>query len=86
MKIVYLAPHLSCGGCPQVILKRIQALMLYVDVIEQDAKELLPSNILATAHIELSCAIEKLEEARILIQAARASMFMHYVKSKQIQP
>jgi autotransporter strand-loop-strand O-heptosyltransferase len=34
MKIVYLAPHLSCGGCPQVILKRIQALMLYVDNVE----------------------------------------------------
>jgi autotransporter strand-loop-strand O-heptosyltransferase len=34
MKIVYLAPHLSCGGCPQVILKRIQALMLYVENVE----------------------------------------------------
>jgi len=34
MKIVYLAPHLSCGGAPQVILKRIQALMLYVDNVE----------------------------------------------------
>jgi hypothetical protein len=71
---------------PDEVIKKHEALMLYVDVIEQDAKELLPSNILATAHIELSCAIEKLEEARILIQAARASMFMHYLKSKQIQP
>jgi autotransporter strand-loop-strand O-heptosyltransferase len=34
MKIVYLAPHLSCGGCPAVILKRIQTLMLYVDNVE----------------------------------------------------
>jgi autotransporter strand-loop-strand O-heptosyltransferase len=34
MKIVYLTPHLSVGGCPQVILKRIQALMLYVDNVE----------------------------------------------------
>jgi autotransporter strand-loop-strand O-heptosyltransferase len=34
MKIVYLAPHLSCGGCPQVILKRIQALQLYVNNID----------------------------------------------------
>ena len=34
MKIVYLAPHLSCGGCPQVILKRIQTLQLYVDNVE----------------------------------------------------
>jgi autotransporter strand-loop-strand O-heptosyltransferase len=34
MKIVYLAPHLSCGGCPQVILKRIQTLMLYVENVE----------------------------------------------------
>jgi autotransporter strand-loop-strand O-heptosyltransferase len=34
MKIVYVAPHLSCGGCPQVILKRIQALMLYVENVE----------------------------------------------------
>ena len=34
MKIVYLAPHLSVGGCPQVILKRIQTLQLYVDNVE----------------------------------------------------
>ena len=34
MKIVYLAPHLSCGGCPQVILKRIQTLILYVENVE----------------------------------------------------
>jgi autotransporter strand-loop-strand O-heptosyltransferase len=34
MKIVYLAPHLSCGGCPQVILKRIQTLQLYVENVE----------------------------------------------------
>ena len=34
MKILYLAPHLSCGGCPQVILKRIQTLQLYVDNVE----------------------------------------------------
>jgi autotransporter strand-loop-strand O-heptosyltransferase len=34
MKIVYLAPHLSCGGCPAVILKRIQTLMLYVENVE----------------------------------------------------
>ena len=34
MKIVYVAPHLSCGGCPQVILKRIQTLMLYVENVE----------------------------------------------------
>ena len=27
MKIVYLAPHLSTGGCPQFILKRIQSLL-----------------------------------------------------------
>jgi autotransporter strand-loop-strand O-heptosyltransferase len=34
MKIVYLTPHLSVGGCPQVILKRIQTLQLYVDNVE----------------------------------------------------
>jgi len=34
MKIVYLAPHLSCGGCPQVILKRIQSLQLYVNNVD----------------------------------------------------
>jgi autotransporter strand-loop-strand O-heptosyltransferase len=34
MKIVYLAPHLSCGGAPQVILKRIQTLQLYVENVE----------------------------------------------------
>ena len=34
MKIVYFAPHLSCGGCPQVILKRIQTLQLYVENVE----------------------------------------------------
>ena len=34
MKIVYVAPHLSCGGAPQVILKRIQTLQLYVENVE----------------------------------------------------
>ena len=31
MKILFLAPHLSTGGCPQFILKRIQALSEYTD-------------------------------------------------------
>jgi len=31
MKILFLAPHLSTGGCPQFILKRIQALGEYTD-------------------------------------------------------
>jgi len=31
MKILFLAPHLSTGGCPQFILKRIQSLKEYTD-------------------------------------------------------
>jgi len=31
MKIVYLAPHLSTGGCPQFILKRIQSLLTHTE-------------------------------------------------------
>ena len=31
MRILFLAPHLSTGGCPQFILKRIQALSEYTD-------------------------------------------------------
>jgi len=34
MKIVYLAPHLSTGGCPQFILKRIQSLLAHTEGIE----------------------------------------------------
>lgn len=34
MKIVYLAPHLSTGGCPQFILKRIEALLAHTEGIE----------------------------------------------------
>jgi autotransporter strand-loop-strand O-heptosyltransferase len=34
MKIVYLAPHLSTGGCPQFILKRIQSLLTHTEGIE----------------------------------------------------
>jgi autotransporter strand-loop-strand O-heptosyltransferase len=34
MKIVYLAPHLSTGGCPQFILKRIQSLLMHTEEIE----------------------------------------------------
>ena len=34
MKIVYLAPHLSTGGCPQFILKRIQSLLTHTEDIE----------------------------------------------------
>ena len=34
MKIVYLAPHLSTGGCPQFILKRIQSLITHTEGIE----------------------------------------------------
>jgi len=31
MRILFLAPHLSTGGCPQFILKRIQSLKEYTD-------------------------------------------------------
>lgn len=31
MKILFLAPHLSTGGCPQFIFKRIQSLKEYTD-------------------------------------------------------
>jgi autotransporter strand-loop-strand O-heptosyltransferase len=31
MKILYLTPHLSTGGCPQFVLKRIQTLLDYTD-------------------------------------------------------
>jgi hypothetical protein len=31
MKILFLVPHLSTGGCPQFVLKRIQTLLEYTD-------------------------------------------------------
>ena len=34
IKLLYLAPHLSTGGCPQFILKRIQTLLDYTDSFE----------------------------------------------------
>jgi len=34
MKIVYLAPHLSTGGMPQFLLKRIEALLAHTEGIE----------------------------------------------------
>jgi autotransporter strand-loop-strand O-heptosyltransferase len=34
IKLLYLAPHLSTGGCPQFILKRIQALLDYTECFE----------------------------------------------------
>ena len=34
IKLLYLTPHLSTGGMPQFVLKRIQALQEYKDQIE----------------------------------------------------
>ena len=34
MKLLYLTPHLSTGGQPQFVLKRIQELKKYKDQIE----------------------------------------------------
>ena len=32
MRVLFLVPHLSTGGMPQFLLKRIQALQKYTDI------------------------------------------------------
>lgn len=69
---------------PKDVIKKHEHLMLYIDVIQEDAKELLRYDNLASAHLEMVCALEKMEEAKILIQSARATMAMHYHKTNQL--
>ena len=46
IKLLYLVPHLSTGGMPQFVLKRIESLQKFKDQIEIFLIVLLPSGLL----------------------------------------